>query len=181
MFWPLRTSLFLLLIATSSIKGLSQNLVVDPENTQISFKVKHLGVLTVEGYFQDFKGWIDLKDQRIENVACVIVVSSIDTQDDSRDKTLRSAPYFDVGNFPQMDFVSTRTYKVDQLTMIEGSLRIKGVQKTIELQCKAGINEQNESVLKMETEISREDFQLEFGSMDALVGDKVKIEITIRR
>lgn len=176
MFWLLLNKLLLIIVfAGSSLQAQIQTLDVSPLNTEIKFSIKHLGVLNVNGGFDEFSGIISRESEKLLAVECTVKVGSINTADDDRDETLRSQPYFDVESYPEIRFESVDINQEEQL--ISGLLTIKGHQNKVDLQYEFV---ENLSELIMKTTIDREDFKLHFGSMNALIGDKVKIEIRVR-
>lgn len=181
MYWPLRNRLLLLLILSAGqlLFAQDQKVVVVPTNTEITFSVKHLGVLTVEGSFKEFDGFLEFDNGSLRNVQCEVLVSSIDTDDDSRDDTLRSEAYFDVQRFPVISFDQTGVNSNEKEGTIIGLLQLKGVQKEVEIKYSFEANKVDGRVLNLSSEISREYFELEFGSMNALIGDTVKIQIRV--
>ncbi len=162
--------------------GFAQNsiLQVDPNNTIIEFSIKHLGVLTVNGSFTNFSGTVGFKQNTIQSVASQIKVESIATEDSSRDETLTSKPYFDVANYPLVLFKSTQTDAASKT--IKGWLTIKGVKRIVKLRYEnSEISEAVQTNWRLTTTLSRKEFDLIFGTMDTLIGDTVKVKITITR
>src|SRR4026207_950047 len=72
--------------------------VLDPAHSEISFKVKHLMITNVKGGFRKFNADVTTvgDDPSTATVHAVIDTDSIFTNDESRDKHLRSADFFDV-------------------------------------------------------------------------------------
>ena len=83
---------------------------IDTTHTHAEFAVRHLMISTVKGRFADVQGvvHIDESDFTKSDVQVTIGVASIDTREPQRDAHLRSADFFDVDNFPQLTFRSTR-------------------------------------------------------------------------
>ena len=69
---------------------------LDKAHTSIGFKVKHLLSWT-KGTFGQFDGSIELDEENLENSSfnATIQTASIDTENEKRDKHLRSADFFD--------------------------------------------------------------------------------------
>ena len=83
---------------------------LDLTHSTIGFKIKHLGISTVSGRFNDFSGSanFDEKKPSISNMTVTIKVASIDTNVNKRDEHLRSADFFDVKKFPTMEFKASK-------------------------------------------------------------------------
>lgn len=151
---------------------------IDLDNSIISFKIKHLGVLNVDGRFDDFSGNFTVVDGNISRIECQIRSGSINTDDSSRDKTLINEAYLDTLRFPAIQFQGAKSLARD-VNQFAGNLRIKNVEK--ELYLPYEVERVNDSYLiKLSTELSRKDFNLDFGSMNGLIGNVIKVTIEIR-
>jgi polyisoprenoid-binding protein YceI len=91
---------------------------IDPAHSTVEFGVKHMMISTVRGRFADFHATVvtDAVAPAQTRIEAAINVASIDTRESSRDTHLKSADFFDAGNYPSLRFVSKR---------IEGSLEGK--------------------------------------------------------
>ena len=108
------------------------------------------------------------------------MVSSVNTGNDERDEILETEPYFDIANFPDIIFSADRIDLVDGENIIYGKLTIKDQQR--DLSMPVSIDHKPGSgrlLLTAETRIRRKDYDLVFGSMNGLIGDKVDIYLTI--
>lgn len=163
---------------------------VDPEHTTVAFEVRHL-FTSVEGRFRRFHGTIEFDPAHPEatRVEGAIEAASIDTNNEKRDKHLRSADFFDVAKHPEIRFVSTGVSDVDAAKKkgkLHGKLTIHGVEKPIVLDVKyLGTGKDPwgnvRGGFEARGEINRKDFgltwneTLETGGL--LVGDEVTIRI----
>jgi polyisoprenoid-binding protein YceI len=92
---------------------------LDPTRSRIEFRTPTFwGLITVKGRFEHYDGTLDLR--REPAVELTIDASSLDTNNNKRDKHLRSADFFDVDNHPQVRFVS------DSATLDGERLRVSG-------------------------------------------------------
>jgi len=109
---------------------------VDPAHAELAFSVRHLMINNVRGRFGKVEGTVvvdnaNLNDSKID---VTIDVNSIDTRQEMRDNHLRSADFFDAGNYPTMHFVSKRIVgDVTKDFQIVGDLTIRGTTREIEL------------------------------------------------
>lgn len=110
--------------------------VIDPDHSNIGFKVRHLMVSNVRGSFDKHSGTVEIDDKDItrSKVNISIDTNSINTNVQKRDEHLRSADFFDVAKYPTMTFVSKKVAKAgkDKLK-VTGDLTLHGVTKQVVL------------------------------------------------
>lgn len=107
---------------------------IDPVHSKVAFKVRHLGLSNVSGYFGKFQGTIqvDEKDFSKSSVEVNIEAASINTDSEGRDKHLRSADFFDVEKLPAITFKSVAVKEVAKGKLeITGDFTMHGVTKRI--------------------------------------------------
>jgi len=103
----------LFLVAFAAITQLAVNAQtkwnVDAAHSNVRFSVEHLVISEVEGSFKKFDGNItNAKPDFIDAaVNFNIDVNSINTDNDMRDKHLKSDDFFNAGQYPNMSFKST--------------------------------------------------------------------------
>src|SRR5436190_10552929 len=101
---------------------------IDRSHSMIEFVGRHLVVTKVRGRFTDFEGHIvigeNLADSSVEFTA---QAASITTNDERRDEHLRSEDFLAVGQYPTVEFRST---KVEQAKpgrwVLRGDLTVRG-------------------------------------------------------
>jgi polyisoprenoid-binding protein YceI len=106
--------------------------VLDPAHSEVTFTVRHMMISKVRGTFGVKSGKLVAPENPLEaQVEANVDVTSIDTKDEGRDQHLRSADFFDVENYPTMEFRSTgvRIEKGDFL--VDGELTIRGIIKPV--------------------------------------------------
>lgn len=106
---------------------------IDPSHSEVGFKVRHF-LSKTPGRFAKFQGiiQIDEKDITRSSVEVSIDTASVNTDNDSRDKHLRSADFFDAEKFPAMTFRSTSVREVAKGKLeVTGDLTLRGVTKRI--------------------------------------------------
>lgn len=158
----------------------SKTFNIDGLKSQINFQVKHLGVLNVDGKFHNFFGRLVFFDNELKEITATIKVNSIDTSDKTRDETLMGKVYFNVAEYPDISFTSIKIENTLNSRTIVGLLKIKDIEKEIgfPFQYKR-LKETNMSSIKISITIYRKDFRLDFGVMDALIGDTIKVELEL--
>ena len=163
---------------------------VDPSHSTVGFSVKHLGIATVRGEFDEFEGTLEIGEGDTSARAFGTVQGvSVNTKDAGRDEHLRSADFFGVEANPELRFESTEITRVDDDTFeIEGDLSMNGVTNPVSLIAEVqGLETDpwgNERVgLEIRGQLNRGDWNMTFnqalGSGNLLVGEKVKLELDI--
>ena len=168
---------------------------IDPAHSQVSFTIRHF-FSRVPGRFNDFAGAIQLdeKDLASSSVQVTIQAASIFTNNERRDKDLRSSNFFAVDSFPTLGFKSTKVAPGEggKLT-IEGNLTMRGVTRPVTLQgtflgagpvnVEGGYNAGYRAGFEATTTIDRKDFNIVWNkTLDqggTMLGDDVAITIGI--
>jgi polyisoprenoid-binding protein YceI len=161
---------------------------VDPVHSSVEFHVKHLGIATVKGQFNEFEGTVEVDDAGVR-ARGTVDVASVDTREPQRDEHLRSADFFEVESFPQITFQSTAIRPLDDEDFeIDADLTIHGVTRGVTLKATLEGTETdpqgNERIgVSASTQINRNDYDIKFnaalGSGNLLVSDRVKILVEI--
>jgi polyisoprenoid-binding protein YceI len=163
---------------------------VDPTHSTVGFSVKHLGIATVRGEFDEFEGTLEIgEDDSSARAFGTVQGVSVNTKDAGRDEHLRSADFFGVEENPELRFESTAINQIDEDSFeIEGDLSMNGVTKPVKLTAEVQGTETdpwgNERVaLEVRGQLNRGDWNMTFnqalGSGNLLVGEKVKLELDI--
>lgn len=115
--------------------------VLDPMHSEVQFKVKHLVISTVSGFFKSFEGELDTESDDFTDakVSFSLDVNSIDTNQTQRDEHLKSPEFFDAATHPKITFQSTsiKSTGEDEYEII-GDLTIKGITKPVTLKAEFG-------------------------------------------
>lgn len=163
----------------------------DKAHSAIGFRVKHMGLVEVPGYFRDFTGTINYDAQNMtkSSVTFTAKATSVDTGVAPRDKHLRTKDFFEVDTYPDITFQSTKVEKKGKNLMITGNLTMKGVTKQISFpfQIAGFLPGDERSGGKMgataETVINRRDFNVNYGSNMPngvpVLSDEIKINLQI--
>src|SRR5690606_19172087 len=106
--------------------------VLDPSHSEVTFSVRHMMISKVRGSFAIKNATLTAPENPLEaTVEASVDVASVDTKDEGRDTHLRSADFFDVENFPTMEFVSTGARVEDGDICVDGDLPIRGITKPV--------------------------------------------------
>jgi polyisoprenoid-binding protein YceI len=158
---------------------------VDPSHSSVEFQVKHMGLATVKGFFDEFEGTVEVTEDGTVNASGTVEAASLSTRSNQRDEHLRSADFFDVENNPKLSFQSTGVEQLDEETYrITGDLTIRGTKREVVFEgVTQGVDQDpwgNTRVgLEVVGQIERSDFGLNWNqaleSGGVLVGKKVKL------
>src|SRR5215210_1527022 len=163
---------------------------IDPVHSKVGFAVKHMGVATVRGEFREFEGTIEIgEDLESSRAYGVVKAASVNTNQEQRDEHLRSADFFDADVHPELRFESTRIEAIDEDTIrVVGELTLNGVTRELELEAEIlgtglGASDEERIGLEVTGQLSRRDYGMRFnaalGSGNAVVADKVKLELDL--
>jgi len=115
---------------------------IDPLNSQIGFRVKHLMFTNVRGSFKEFDASIYTtgEDFTTAEIDLWINPASIDTGNEKRDEHLKSTDFFDVEKFREINFMADSLLEVDKDGNYElyGALTLKGISRQIKLNVEFG-------------------------------------------
>jgi polyisoprenoid-binding protein YceI len=114
----------------------SSTWTIDPGHSAARFSVKHMMVSTVRGTLGKVTGTITYDGKTVESITADVTIdlSAINTENESRDKDLRSDNFFDIAKYPTVHFRSKRSQADGQgkFTMV-GDLTMHGVTKEVTL------------------------------------------------
>jgi|tagenome__1003787_1003787.scaffolds.fasta_scaffold20953899_2 polyisoprenoid-binding protein YceI len=158
---------------------------VDPSHSSVEFQVKHMGLATVKGFFNEFEGKLEVAEDGTISASGTVDAASLSTRSEQRDEHLRSADFFDVEKYPKLSFESKSIEQLDEETYrITGDLTIHGTTREVVFEgVTQGVDQDpwgNTRVgLEVVGQIERSDFGLSWNqaleSGGVLVGKKVKI------
>jgi polyisoprenoid-binding protein YceI len=163
---------------------------LDKVHSSITFTVKHMVISNVTGSFKDFA--ITMKSAKDDfsdaTVQSIIKVGSLSTDNDMRDKHLKSDDFFNAEKYPEINFKSTSFEKLsDTKYKITGDLTIRDVTKNVTFDAVLnGTLKTNRGVLsawKATTTINRFDYSLKWNktieSGGLIVGQDVTITLNL--
>ena len=154
----------------------SQEWIQDKEETSISFKIKNFG-LTVDGSFKtiDIKTNLDTKDISNSYVNAAIIVNSIFTGIEVRDKHLLGKDYFDALNHKEIVLKSSKLTKdMNGNIILFAELSIKGITKKVEIPLEV-FEDDSRLTLKALILLNRKNFDI--GNRSLILSNNVKIQV----
>ena len=160
---------------------------IDPAHSEIQFKVKHLMITTVTGYFKEFDLEVETASDDFATASRIDFtanINSIDTNNQQRDTHLKSADFFDAENHGQLKFVGKKYESNGDQAKLYGDLTIRGVTKPITLNVEFGgivvdPYGQRKAGFTVNGKISRKEFGLVWNAVteagQVVVSDEIKI------
>ena len=163
---------------------------IDRSHSAASFSVRHNVVSTVRGQLGPISGTIEYDGKDVNSIRADVSVdmNGINTQNEGRDKHLRSADFFDVANHPALTFKSRRVEPgSDGRLKLIGDLTIRGNTKEVALDVEgpSAFMKSQRGVLTgatATTKISRKEFGVLWNNMIEMmpvVGDEVTVTIDL--
>jgi len=163
---------------------------LDPNHSDVKFKVKHLVVSTISGNFNTFSATVDSSKEDFTDakVTFEAIVDSIDTKNAQRDGHLKSPDFFDAANHPAITFVS-KSFKKKSGNNYEltGDLTIRGTTKQVDLAVeyngtvKGFGGSYDVAAFEITGKINRKEYGLNWSALTEtggiVVGDDVKLEV----
>lgn len=180
-----------LILTTSSLFAQTE-WSLDKSHSQVGFSVTHLVITEVDGYFKDYDAKVVTKgdDFSTATIDFTVNTNSIFTDNEGRDKHLRSDDFFNAEKYPQMTFKGKSLKKLgDSKYKLVGDLTIRDVTKQVELDVKYNGMVKDpwgntKAGFKVTGEINRFDYNLkwdkaiETGSL--VVGKEVELIINLQ-
>lgn len=109
---------------------------VDGTHSEVQFKVRHLVISTVTGFFKKFSGAVETDSEDFDGakVNFSIDVNSIDTNEANRDGHLKSPDFFAAEQYPTIEFKNGLLSKNSNGDYsLKGDLTIRDVTKPVDL------------------------------------------------
>ncbi|MBX0332653.1 YceI family protein [Pontibacter sp. HSC-14F20] len=166
---------------------------VDPTHSEVQFKVKHLMITTVTGYFEKFTVEAESEDENFNgagNIVFTADVNSISTNNEQRDTHLKSADFFDAENHGEVRFVGTRYENVGGNDYkLHGDLTIRNITKPVTVNVEFGGTVvdpygQHKAGFTLTGKISRKEFGLTWNAVteagSVVVSDEIKLQAEIQ-
>jgi len=161
---------------------------IDKAHSNLEFSVRHMMISNVRGRFRTFDGDVMFDFDNIGNSAVKLEIQagSIFTNEEDRDKHLKSPDFLHVDKYPVIRFESTEVRKVGNQVDLEGKLTIRDVTRDVSISGELQGPITDPSGKKRigfdgGATLARKDFGLTWNMVleggGLLVGDSVKIDI----
>lgn len=168
------------------------NWTIDPTHSEVQFKVKHLVISTVTGYFREFEGAIAAEGENFDGATAEFSanIDSIDTNVADRDAHLKSDDFFNAESYPKLTFKNgVLTKKDDSNFELTGDLTIRDNTRKVSLQAELGGTMvdgygQHKAGFEITGKISRKEFGLKWDQVTeaggVVVGDDVRLILNVQ-
>jgi polyisoprenoid-binding protein YceI len=181
----LRTVAAVLAVAAVASLQAADTYTVDPVHSSVSFQVQHAGISYVHGRFNEMSGefTIDKDDPSKSSIAFTVKTDSVDTNNKQRDGHLKSPDFFNVKQFPAINFKSKSIKKGDKDSYeVTGDLTMHGETKEIKFKLSGGKETEFPPKVKRtgywaDLALKRSEFGM--GKMLEAIGDTVYISVGV--
>jgi polyisoprenoid-binding protein YceI len=165
---------------------------IDTAHSEVQFKVKHMMVSTVTGYFNQFDGSVESESEDFEGASIKFTaeIDSIDTRNEQRDAHLKSDDFFNAEAYPQLIFESTSfTQKENGNYRLLGNMTIRDITKEIEMDVEFNGTAvdpygNTKAGFEINGKINRKDFGLKWNAIteagSVVVSDEVRLSINVQ-
>ena len=157
---------------------------VDPNHTILGFTAATV-LFDVPGHFEKYQVQVigDPDTLAGAQVQIEIETKSISTSNEKRDGHLASPDFFDAVKYPKITFTSTSVRKEGAKVLVEGTLDMHGVKKTLKIPFDA-VSAKNgagvlETVYKASVPLNRKDFKLGGDSIAAKISLKDQVNLNL--
>ena len=126
--------LILFIGVVMSIGTSAQTWSLDKGHSKIGFTVTHHMISEVDGYFKTFTAKLSSAKEDFSDAVFELSaeVNSVNTENETRDKDLKTPKFFDAEKFPNLIFKSTSFKKVSGTKyQMVGDLTIRDITKSI--------------------------------------------------
>ena len=186
------SSLLVVLLVPFGAIAAPETYSLDSTHTIPNFSVQHLGMSTVWGHFERATGKVVIdRAAKSGSIEVKIPTTTISTGDAkradgqrSRDEHLRTTDFFNVAEFPEMVFKSTKlNFSGDKVQSVDGTLTPLGVTKPVTLTATSfncGANPMSKKDMcggDLVATIKRTDFGMKYAV--PAIGDEVKLFIAV--
>ncbi len=166
--------------------------IVDPSHSEIQFKVKHLMITTVTGYFRNYSLEVETDEDDFTKSTSIVFTadaSSIDTNNAQRDTHLKSDDFFNAEKFSQIKFIGKSFEKSSDNYLLKGDLTIRDVTKPLTLEVEFGgiVTDpygQTKAGFTVVGKINRKEFNLTWSAVteagQVVVSNEIKIHCEVQ-
>jgi polyisoprenoid-binding protein YceI len=166
--------------------------LLDPTHSELGFKIKHLMITNVTGYFNKFEveGETDNEDFSKAKIRLKADMNSINTHNEQRDAHLRNTDFFATDKHPEMIFESTGIDRKDSENFrLHGNLTMRDITRPVTLDVEfSGVTKDpwggERAGFVVTGKIKRSEWGVNFNGVletgGAILGEEVKIQSEIQ-
>ncbi len=176
----------------TSEKVTTSKWTIDPAHSEIQFKVKHLMITTVTGYFTRFSLEVETEGEdftRASHILFTADIDSINTNNAQRDTHLKSADFFDATTHAQLKFVGSKFEKAGDDYLLHGDLTIRATTRPVTVSVEYGGTVvdpygQTKAGFTIDGKISRKEFGLTWSAVteagSVVVSDEIRLHAEVQ-
>jgi polyisoprenoid-binding protein YceI len=139
---------------------------LDPRTSSIRLKSRNMwGLARVNGVFREVSGYGAVSPDGEVSGTVTVAAASIDTMNTGRDTHLRSADFFDSGNYPDITFTADDIRPSGQGVAAAGALTVRDRTRPLSLCAAASVRGDSAIWLDAEIRINRADFGLTWNQL----------------
>lgn len=165
--------------------ALAKEFYIDKAHSNVGFKIKHLQISNVNGNFKDYDALIDFdsKNYSFNKLEAKMKVSSINTENQTRDNHLQQDDFFKAQKYPSVEFVMKKYEKIsNEKGKMIGTLSIAGVSKEISLDTEIGgviktDSNKEKAGFTLKANIKRSDFNFAPNTSTITLSDDIALNI----
>ncbi|NEM98499.1 YceI family protein [Pontibacter burrus] len=166
--------------------------IIDPAHSEIQFKVKHLMITTVTGYFKSFNLEVETEDEdftKASRIEFTADIDSINTNNDQRDTHLKSDDFFNAEQFKQLRFIGKSFEGSGDNYKLHGDLTIRDITKPVTLDVEYGgivvdPYGQTKAGFTVDGKVNRKEFNLTWDAVteagQVVVSNEIKLHCEIQ-
>ncbi|MBJ6116580.1 YceI family protein [Pontibacter sp. BT310] len=166
--------------------------VIDPTHSEVQFKVKHLMITTVTGYFKSFNLEVETEDEdfkKASRIEFTADVDSISTNNEQRDTHLKSDDFFNAEQHKQLRFVGKTFEGSGDEYKLHGDLTIRDITKPITLNVEYGgivvdPYGQTKAGFTVDGKVNRKEFNLTWDAVteagQVVVSNEIKLHCEVQ-
>jgi polyisoprenoid-binding protein YceI len=166
--------------------------IIDPAHSEVQFKVKHLMITTVTGYFKTFNLEVETETDDFTTASTIVFtadINSINTNNEQRDTHLKSSDFFDAARHAELKFIGNKYEQDGDQYKLHGDLTIRETTKPITVSVEFGgivvdPYGQTKAGFTVDGKISRKEFGLVWNAVteagQVVVSDDIKIHCEIQ-
>jgi polyisoprenoid-binding protein YceI len=157
--------------------------ILDPRRSSIQVTTRSLwGLVPVTGVFGQVRGTGSVRPSGEVSGTVTVAAASLDTRNARRDRHLRSADFFDSGNYPDITFIAGGIRPLDRGVAVTGALTVRGRTRPLAFDAAASAHGDGQIRFDAEVRINRAGFGLTWSLLGmASVHNTVTIHATFTR
>lgn len=149
---------------------------LDRHGSTVAFRHKtYWGLMTVRGRFAEVSGAADVGPDGSVQGRVEVLVASLDTRNNQRDRHLRSSDFFNNAEYPHLVVTISRAVvdpsEPDEQVILDGELQTAGVTRPVTITARVTDVTADSATLQAEVVVNRAEFSMTWNRLGMLKGD----------